>query len=385
MVDDAATAHSHLIAGPARPTVRLRGEPYALGMEHGLRLGRDIVRLEREFLLFLTQLFGGGNGGRSRALGIYWVARLLAGATVIRYWPARYREELRGIVAGMRKAGCGGFNLTRLAVINTLDDLAGAWGRRCVACSAFAVRGDSGGIIVGRNLDYQVIPHCLTALNTMFIYHPVGYNPFVSWGWPGYIGVATGINAKRLSLSLLTSPTRDASPLGMSEGLVNRLLLEQTDTPSQAFTRCRTLPRTVGTNLLLATPDTACVIESSRSHLALRSMHGDRLVATNHFQTSEMARWQTEFGQMKGSLLEERYRSLEGSRQRASDLAAKLRVGMTATEAIRLLTAPGLVSSGQVQSLVMDLARAALWVAAGLAAPVCSAGYQPLEWHDLFT
>jgi hypothetical protein len=98
-----------------------------------------------------------------------------------------------------------------------------------------------------------------------------------------------------------------------------------------------------------------------------------------------MARWQTEFGQMKGSLLEERYRSLEGSRQRASDLAAKLRVGMTATEAIRLLTAPGLVSSGQVQSLVMDLARAALWVAAGLAAPVCSAGYQPLEWHDLFT
>jgi hypothetical protein len=302
----------------------------------------------------------------------------------LRYWPVRYREELRGIAAGMQVSGYSGFGLTRLAVINSFDDLAGAFGRRSMACSAFAVRGDHGGVIVGRNLDYQVIPHRLAALNTMFLYFPTGYNPFVSWGWPGYIGVATGVNARRLSLSLLTSPTQDASPCGLPEGLVNRLLLEEAQAPAEGIMRIKSLPRTVGTNLLLATPDHACVIESSRSHIAIRSMQADHLVATNHFQVPEMARWQSESLRLSGPLLEEGFLSLEGSRQRAQELTAALHAGMSAAEARHLLTHSGVVSSGQVQSLVIDLARAEMWVAAGPGVPACASGYRLVDWHELF-
>jgi hypothetical protein len=384
VVNEAAPAQGKIVALSSQSTLKLGGAPYAMGVEHGLRLGRDILRLEREFLAFLGQLYGGGSRGRHRAHALYLMARLFAGAMALRSWPGRFRDELRGIAAGMRRAGYGGFGLTRLAVINSFDDLAGAWARRSIACSAFAVRGAHRGIIVGRNLDYQVIPDSLTALNTMFVYQSAGYTPFASWGWPGYIGVATGVNAKRLSLSLLTSPTRDASPFGVPEGLVNRVVLEEADTPGGAFDRVKSLPRTVGTNLLVATPDYAGVIESSRSHLAFRDMQAERLIVTNHFQAPEMARWQSESIRTRNTPLEDRFLSLEGSRQRACTLAAMLRGGMTASEAICLLTHPALVSGGQVQSVGMDLARGEVWMAVGTTPPACSSGYRRLGWNDLF-
>jgi len=368
-------------APPQQPVVRLSGTPYAMGHTHGTVLGPGIRQLEQVFLVFLAQLYGGGTAGWVRARAIHLVMRLLAGASVLRYWPRAYRDELRGMVAGMKASGGGGFDLTRLAVINAFDDLAGAWTHRSLACSAFAIRG-RGGMIVGRNLDYPVIPHCLAALNTTFIVQPQGRIPFVSWGWPGYIGVVTGINAQRLSL--LTSPTHDASVRGTPEGLVNRLLLEDTTTPHEAFDRLASLRRTIGNNLLLATPVEAHVIESSRSRTKIRAVAMDRLVVTNHYHLPEMAPLQAGFAKFPHSPLDSRFLSLEGSQERATDIAAQLHVGMTVEQAMQVLMDPSLVSGGQVQSMVMDLAAGEVWVAKGPAVPVCAAGYQHIALVDLF-
>jgi hypothetical protein len=49
------------------------------------------------------------------------------------------------------------------------------------------------------------------------------------------------------------------------------------------------------------------------------------------------------------------------------------------------LTEPSLVSGGQVQSIVMDLAGGAIWVAKGPSVPVCAAGYQHIALIDLFS
>jgi predicted choloylglycine hydrolase len=375
---------SNSSAAPPRPPImRLGGTPEAMGHKHGSVLGPGIRHLERVFLVFLEQLYGGGTTGWVRARATYLVMRLLAGAAVLRYWPEVYRAELQGIVAGMKASGGRGFDLTRLAVINAFDDLAGAWTHRALACSAFAVRGRDG-MIVGRNLDYPVIPQSLAALNTTFIVQPQGRLPFVSWGWPGYIGVVTGINAQRLNLNLLTSPTYDVSMRGIPEGLVNRLLLEETTTPHEAFDRLSSLRRTVGNNLLLATPAEAHVIESSRSRTKLRAVAMDRLVVTNHYHLPEMAPLQAGFAKVPHSPLDDRFLSLEGSQERATDLAAQLHVGMTAEQAMRVLMEPTLVSGGQVQSLVMDLTAGAIWVAKGPSVPVCAAGYQHIAWDDLF-
>jgi hypothetical protein len=309
--------------------------------------------------------------------------RLLAGASALRYWPIAFRAELKGIVAGMRASGNGRFDLTRLAVINAFDDLAEAWTHRSLACSAFAIRGGDG-MIVGRNLDYAVLPRHLAALNTTFVFQPQGRIPFVSWGWPGYIGVVTGVNAQRLSLSLLTSPTHDASMRGTPEGLVNRLLLEDATTPHEAFDRLGSLSRTIGNNLLVATPDEAHVIESSRSQAKIRAVASDRLVVTNHYHLPEMATLQASFAPWPQSPLDNRFLSLEGSQQRASDIAALLHVGMTVEQAMEVLQEPSLVSGGQVQSVVMDLAQGEVWVAQGPAVPVCSSGYQQSVLANLF-
>ena len=371
-------------APPQQPVVRLSGTPDAMGHTHGTVLGPGIRQLEQVFLVFLEQLYGGGIAGRVRAQAIHLTMRLLAGASVLRYWPRAYRDELRGIVAGMKASGGGGFDLTRLAVLNAFDDLAGAWTHRSLACSAFAIRG-RGGMIVGRNLDYPVIPQCLAALNTTFIVQPQGRIPFVSWGWPGYIGVVTGINAQRLSLSLLTSPTHDVSIRGTPEGLVNRLLLEETTTPHEAFDRLGSLQRTIGNNLLLATPAEAHVIESSHSRTKIRAVAMDRLVVTNHYHLPEMATLQAGFATFPHSPLDSRFLSLEGSQERATDIAAQLHVGMTVEQAMHVLTEPSLVSGGQVQSIVMDLAGGDIWVAKGPSVPVCAAGYQHIALIDLFS
>jgi hypothetical protein len=376
-VSDSCDPPSH------QPVVRLGGTPYAMGHKHGTVLGPGIRQLEQVCLVFLEQLYGGGTTGWLRARATHLAMRLLAGASVLRYWPRAFRDELRGIVAGMQASGDSRFDLTRLAVINTFDDLAGAWNHRSLACSAFAIRGRDG-MIVGRNLDYAVLPQRLAALNTTFVFQPQGRIPFVSWGWPGYIGVVTGINAQHLSLSLLTSPTHDASIRGTPEGLVNRLLLEDTTTPHEAFDRLGSLRRTIGNNLLLATPDEAHVIESSRSRTKIRAVASDRLVVTNHYHLPEMAPLQAGFAPLPQSPLDSRFLSLEGSQHRASDIAAWLHVGMTVEQAMQVLKEPSLVSGGQVQSVVMDLAQGEVWVAKGPSVPVCSAGYQQSVLANLF-
>ena len=138
--------------------VRLEGTPSAIGHQHGQMLACAIHELERALFVFLARGYGGGLRGRLLARGIYLAMRFVAGAMLLRYWPNRYREELRGMVVGMRAAGSRRCDVTRLALINSFDDIVGAWASRSLACSAFAVQGDHGKMLVGRNLDYHVMP-----------------------------------------------------------------------------------------------------------------------------------------------------------------------------------------------------------------------------------
>jgi len=364
--------------------VQLGGTPFAIGHQHGRCLGGAIQALERAFLEFLTQSYGGGLRGRLRGRAAHLLMRVIAGAMMLRYWPPAFREELRGVVTGMRDAGCGRFDRTRLAVINTFDDIAGAWAVRSFACSAFAVPGEHGKMLVGRNLDYQVIPHQLAAFNTLFVYYPQDRLPFVSLSWPGYIGVVTGVNRPLLSVNLLSVPARDASCRGLPEGLVNRMLLEDTSTPQEALERLAHLPRTVGMNLLLVSPHEGCVVESSHTRLIGRTSREGALIATNHYATAEMEPLQVDCVRQLDSLLDHRFLTRDGSQQRAREIGAQVRVGMNVADVRRLLAAPSLVSGGQVQSVVMDLGRGELWLADGMTLPVCRSEYRRMPLRDIF-
>jgi hypothetical protein len=253
-----------------------------------------------------------------------------------------------------------------------------------VAGTVTAVPGERGKMIVGRNLDYQVIPHELAAFNTLFVYHPQDRLPFLSLSWPGYMGVVTGVNRKLLSLNLLSVPARDASCRGLPEGLVNRMLLEETSTPKEALERLAHLPRTVGNNLLLASPHEGCVIESSHTRLIGRTSREGALIATNHYESAEMEPLQVGCVGLADSPLDRRFLTRDGSQQRARDIGAQLHMGMNVADVRRLLAAPSLVSGGQIQSVVMDLGRGELWLAEGTTLPVCSSEYRRMILRDVF-
>ncbi len=179
-VDD----RSDIPSSPCGPLfVRLSGTPYAMGRQHGQALGSAIRRVERVFLQFPTPLYGGGARGGVRASATYVMLRLIASAMALRNWPMAYREELQGLVAGEQVREAGRLDTTRLAALNAFDDIVGSWAVRSLVCSAVAVHSNHDGMIVERNLDYQVIPNRLAALSTLFVSRPQGRLPFVSLGW----------------------------------------------------------------------------------------------------------------------------------------------------------------------------------------------------------
>jgi hypothetical protein len=277
--------------------VRLQGEPYELGLQHGVALRQEIWSLwgacERLIL-----------NARGRARG--WAARqALTSVARVMEWHLTpdLRRELRGVADG-----CGlGYGC--LLLLNCFDDLMN--NLRFVdrfaarfACSAFAAVGEGaadGGVVAGRNLDYwfrsefaaagyeptaQLQQHVV-----VFVYEPARGYPFVSVGWPGLVNVATAQNAAGLALACLTSPAWSERPWGMPMPFLYRLAAQHDATLAAVERRVRTTRRTIGNNLLVASARDrdARVFELTSRRVMTRVPSGGAIAATNQFVTPELA------------------------------------------------------------------------------------------------
>src|SRR5262245_8071973 len=122
-----------------------------------------------------------------------WLVPVLArlGEWMVRRFEPAYREELDAIAlaAGVER---------RWPVIgNTLFDL-----KKVLACSAVAVEGArsaTGAPLLARNLDYpsEGYAHEYTLVT---VYRPRGKLAFASVGFPGLVGVLSGMNEAGLAL-----------------------------------------------------------------------------------------------------------------------------------------------------------------------------------------
>lgn len=288
--------------------VRLEGDPYEIGVQHGALLADRIVAMRRT-------LYNGLIFRQGRLLGIAFLAlaRVLL-AIMERHVPAELKLEMRGVAAG------AGVPYRDILFFNCFDDLlhslvrlalavpAPARARLGMACSCFVALGDrtaGGTMLLGRNLDYYLEGGILGAdglvTRTMrehlvcYVIRPAGGHAFISIGWPGCVGVVTGLNRTGLAVACLTSALPGQTPNGTPLLLLYRSIIQRCADLAQVEATLRTSRRTVGNNLVVAstTDRNAALFEFTPRVVRRIAPDGGQIVATNHFQNRDLAADQT--------------------------------------------------------------------------------------------
>jgi hypothetical protein len=271
---------------------RLRGEPYELGLQHGVALRGEVWSLWRACERLILNARGPRYGWALRR-GLIGVARLME-----RHVPAALRQEMRGVADG------SGLAYGNVLLLNCFDDLMNnlrIFDRLAarLACSAFAAVGERAGdgtLVAGRNLDYWFRSDfaaagyeptaALQRHVVVLVYEPADGQPFVSVGWPGLVNVVTAQNSAGLALACLTSPAWSERPWGTPMPFLYRQVAQHLSSLDAAEAYLRAARRTIGNNLLIASGPArdARVFELTSRQVAVRMPQDGVVATTNQFQ-----------------------------------------------------------------------------------------------------
>lgn len=262
----AAAAVAQPAAAPAYrgPLVQLHGTPQEIGAEHAQALDNKIQTLHHKYL----DVYVGTGAKRFIALG---AAKMFESY----FLPEHLRE------------------IDSLATHESMDEREAVLAQ-CfldlspmgVACSTITLPAAASPDHVarfGRNLEFSSLG-VADKYSTVFIYKPEGRFKFVSIGWPGMIGVLSGMNEHGLALANMEVQRGVRLPAAMPYTLLYRMVLERCKTVGEAIDLIEKTPRQTANNLMLmdATGDRA-VLEITPDAVTVRRTADDQpLISTNH-------------------------------------------------------------------------------------------------------
>jgi hypothetical protein len=251
------------------PVLHLRGEPGDLGREQGQLLAPQIRALRAGYLeRFL-------DPQERAAMG-------LAALGLAPHMPPEHVAEIHAL------ADAAGERYVDALLANTFLDL-----MRVAFCSVVITRErPDGPWLFARNNDFPTLGIAHRA-SLLLVVHQVrpGRRSFVAVGWPGLIGVISGINDAGLCVATLVSQSASGVEPGMPYPLLYRQVLERCATPQEALALIQATRRASANNLAVAGPaGEPLVIEFSPRAVAARRPEGGILLATNHFRAPELAR-----------------------------------------------------------------------------------------------
>jgi isopenicillin-N N-acyltransferase like protein len=251
------------------PVLTVAGSPEEIGRgvgELALRPGERMTRYPDDSLrhFWMTWLRG----------PLLWMGRQL-----LRHAPAEYLAELDAMSAA------SGVDRDRLVLGNTLFDI-----KKLVACSAFLVeasRSKTGSPLLARNLDYPSLGYA-HEYTLVTAFRPAGRKPFVSVGFPGLIGVLSGMNADGLALSVLevfqSRPFSGRLNLGGTPyAMCFRRILETCSTVDGARDLLQLTRRSTLFNLVVADRRRVAVLECTPRRVHERPAVSGVSLCTNHF------------------------------------------------------------------------------------------------------
>lgn len=256
------------------PVVVLQGKPAEIGEQMGLLTAKPAGRLfnyPRDFLKAIN-------------LDATWPVILALGKGLVPHFPPDYRAEMD---AGLKATG-----LDRDLFIagNTMFDI-----KKVVGCSTLCIepeRSATKGMLLGRNLDFPTLGY-LHEYTLVVVCKPEGKRAWASVGFPGCIGVLSGMNDAGLTLAVLESYAANDKSLkfdgeGTPYAMCFRRVLEECATVDDAEKLLRTMKRTTRLNLAICDTKTAAVIEITPKTIAARYAENGICPCTNHFRTKDL-------------------------------------------------------------------------------------------------
>lgn len=164
-----------------------------------------------------------------------------------------------------------------------------------VGCSSFATWGTQSAdssLLIGRNFDFYVGDAFAENKQVAFYTPDQGYK-FASVGWPGMIGVLSGMNETGLTVTINAAksavPTGSATPIS----ILTREILQYASTIDEAFAIAQKRKTFVSESILIGSSKDgkAAIIEKSPEKTVLfKGKESDRLISTNHYQSEEFSK-----------------------------------------------------------------------------------------------
>lgn len=164
-----------------------------------------------------------------------------------------------------------------------------------VGCSSFATWGTQSAdssLLIGRNFDFYV-GDAFAQNKLVSFYKPEQGYKFASVGWPGMIGVLSGMNETGLTVTINAAksavPTGSATPIS----ILTREILQYASTIEEAYTIAQKRQTFVSESILIgsAKDGKAAIIEKSPEKTVLfTEEEKDRIICTNHYQSEAFSK-----------------------------------------------------------------------------------------------
>jgi hypothetical protein len=256
------------------PIAILAGSPEEIGKQHAELL----LRHSNELMQFPKRFF------TQHGLGFFYPFAAEGGKTLMHNAPQCYQQEIDAATKTAR------LEPDTLAVANTLLEL------RRVGCSSLIVeapKSATGGPLFGRNFDFPAFG-LLDRFGVVTVLRPTGQHAFAAVGFPGMMGVLSGMNDAGLCVATLdVEESGDDSKRFDAEGvpmaLVFRQILEKCTTVAEAESLLKETQATTRANLAVCDRDQGAIFEITPKQVKRRDAENSLLPCTNHFRMPGLA------------------------------------------------------------------------------------------------
>ena len=263
----------------------LSGNPYELGVKNGMLTQKLYQHQEEVFFNGVQQLVGEDKNLNFALTFLKWFNR-----DIQEYILPEFKTELYGLsLFASDQYTTLAPNYQRNLYLHGAHDIGHAMtDLMIVGCSSVAfwdVKSADQELIIGRNFDFYLNDEFAENKLIQFTRPENGYG-FLSVSWPGFIGVASGMNTEGLTVSInagkSTIPLKAKTPIS----LVVREILQYASTIEEAIEIAEKKEVFVSESIMVgsAKDRKAVLIEISPKKFDVVYPNQNYLISTNHFQ-----------------------------------------------------------------------------------------------------
>ncbi len=286
----------------------IEGKPYERGVITGILAKELIFKQEKAFVNQFDKMVPNKHYLSFLRYFVAWFNRNLD-----QYTENEFQQEIYGI----SQSASDTFNFIgpkfqRMLNYHAAHDIGHALQNyHMVGCTSFAAWGNAtedSTLIIGRNFDFYVGDEFARNKIVCFVNPDKGYR-FLSVTWAGMTGVVSGMNEKGLTVTLNAAksdiPLSAATPIS----LISREVLQYAKNIDEAYTIIKKRKSFVSESFLIGSSldHRCCIIEKSPSKIGIFFSPDNRIICTNHFQSTTFIKDKLNIENIQTSATQYRY------------------------------------------------------------------------------